>query len=399
MKLPHLSVFVLAVLVLTAGLVATVSPGKPLANELFMVKGIQVDVTADSAAAARDQALAQGQQEAWRRLLNRLTDAQAGFLAADGPEGGIRPLISNLSISQERTSDVRYVADLSVAFNADRVQETFKRLSIPYVGAIARPVVILPVQEVGAIPTLWEETNIWRAAWAQAASEQVLQPVVVPQGDEGDLALVTADQAANHDRQGLAALAARYGTAESVVAVARGGFESSLGVARVDVAVTRIGPNSNQPAFIETVFGEVEESPDALYLRAARTIGRQLSAAWKRENLIAVDEGGSFTLSVPVSGLPDWLAKRAALEAVSTITQRRMLRLTTAEVELKLAYVGEFEQVERALGQSGFSLQEYAPEEPLEKPRASSVTVTPLVSVPLQQTQDPTYRLVPLITE
>lgn len=46
---------------------------KSYANEVFTVQGIKVDVTAETAAKARTQALAQGERMAFAKLIERLT--------------------------------------------------------------------------------------------------------------------------------------------------------------------------------------------------------------------------------------------------------------------------------------------------------------------------------------
>ena len=51
------------------------------ATDLFEVKGVKVDVTAKTAAAAREQALAEGEAKAFRLLIDRLTlPADRGLL-------------------------------------------------------------------------------------------------------------------------------------------------------------------------------------------------------------------------------------------------------------------------------------------------------------------------------
>jgi len=348
-------------IMLVAACIVLVSP-QARAADLFTVRGVAVDVTAESAAVARDQALRNGQDEAWRRLLSRLTDVDPRFLPLDGGEAGaigpdLTQLVANLDIANERTSDVRYVADLTVGFNEAAVRDYLIAQNISFVRSTAPPALLLPVQEVGDRPILWEETNLWREAWDAVAAEMVLQPIVVPAGDFADQALLSAEAAAGHDAAALAALAAQYDATDAIVAMARGGFDDGLGVARVDISVTRIGDAVTQPAFIETVYGVEEEAPADLYLRAARTVARQLSEAWKRDNLISVAEGGAFALVVPVEGLKDWLAKRRALEALPMLTRRDLVRLNRKEAALEIAYVGGLDQVQRALDPSGLVLE------------------------------------------
>ncbi|MCR9254965.1 MAG: DUF2066 domain-containing protein [Alphaproteobacteria bacterium] len=331
-------------------------PAAGFANPLFTVRDVAVDVTAASAASARDQALREGQDRAWALLLSRLTDADPRFLPLDDGEADMSGVISNLGIANERTSDVRYVADLTVGFDEQAVRDLLIARNVAFVQSMAPAALLLPVKEIGDAPVLWQGVNLWADAWRRQAEKMVLQPLIVPEGDAVDQAILSAEAAATHNEEGLTSLSNRYGTESAIVAVARGGFDDRLGVARVDIAVTRIGERVTQGAFIETVYGEVEEAPAALYARAAGLVARQLAAAWKRENLISVDEGGSFLLTIPVDGLDAWLETRRILQAVPMLTSRRLVRLTRTEAELDIVYVGGLRQVERFLGDAGLAL-------------------------------------------
>ena len=81
------------------GLVLTAGPARALQpDEIFVVAPILVDVTAESALAARFEALRMGQSLAWKRLLARLTLPGHGAGLIDfGPEQ-LAPLVQGFEV-------------------------------------------------------------------------------------------------------------------------------------------------------------------------------------------------------------------------------------------------------------------------------------------------------------
>ena len=65
--------FAAVALVLAAWAAGPFAPGTAFASGVFDVAGVAVDVTADTAAQARERAIAEGERAAFRRLLERLT--------------------------------------------------------------------------------------------------------------------------------------------------------------------------------------------------------------------------------------------------------------------------------------------------------------------------------------
>ena len=192
---------------------------------LFQVSRIPVDASAADAVAAREQALVQGQVEGLRRLLRRLTPADAyGRLPVVGP-AEIERYVQNFEIAEEQVASNRYLAQLTVGYQPDAVRELLQDHGLSYAELVSEPVVILPVYRTSAGPQLWPENNPWWQAWAEHLDSERLLRLVLPLGDLQDMATVTPDRAMAGDIDGLAALGQRYGSNEVLVVIAtpRGG--------------------------------------------------------------------------------------------------------------------------------------------------------------------------------
>jgi hypothetical protein len=252
----------------------------PAAADVFTVRGVEVDETSNSAAAARERAISVGQQIAAQRLLERLTLPEDRAAPAPGfpgaapgvdpsldpsaapidPAAGPTPLepgettldptgapldpnaapsllapavtgpridpavvarmVSGFQVEEEALAGSRYLGRLTVTFDPDAVQDWLDSLGIPYVLSSARPAVIVPLWREGEQTILWDGANPWFEAWSIAGTADELVPVLAPSGDLADISVIDAPRALALDRAALQALAANYGSAHVLIALA-----------------------------------------------------------------------------------------------------------------------------------------------------------------------------------
>ncbi|CAN0519618.1 unnamed protein product, partial [Laminaria digitata] len=144
---------------------SAVSAQQVTSEEVFVVREISVDETAESTSAARMQALAKGQITAAQRLMDRLTRPLDRSALAPLDAETVRTLVASFQIDNEKTSNVRYLADMTVSFKPAAVRRFLQTFGVPFAEVRSRPVLIVPAlaRETGYI--LWEEPNPWREAW------------------------------------------------------------------------------------------------------------------------------------------------------------------------------------------------------------------------------------------
>lgn len=337
----------LAVLLLAVAALAPPAAAQALVDA-FSVRGVEVDVTAANIQAAKDQAIADGQRQAFRTLLERLTQPadHARLPKADGVE-----YVRDFSVEQERSTPVRYLATLTVRFNPAAVRKLLRDANIAYAEPRSRAVIVVPVlKEAGGRPVLWESPNPWRAAWAQQGSGLV--PLAVPAPDSPEAQLLTADQAAAGDSARIQALSDAYKGADVMVVVAT----LAPGGRTVDVLLYGSG---NLPKPFDTVAyaAQDNETAEAMLARAARDIQRAIDTVYKQPNLLQFDRAGTISALVPLEGVEDWLAVRELLGRVPQVRKWELVSLSRAEAALVLHVVGDPEQVKAALSRQGLRLE------------------------------------------
>lgn len=337
-------------LALVFGLTAPV-PGGFAATpaDAYAVHGIDVDVTAAGVAAAKEQALAEGQRHAFRRLLERLTmPVDHGRL----PSVDAQAYVRDFSVEAERASSVRYIATLTVRFNATAVRKLLRDSGLHYAEARQRPVVVVPVYKgLDGRLVLWDDPNPWRAAW-HAAVPGGLVPLVLPAGDLADLQALDPEHALAGDAERLAALGERYRSPDVLVAAAA----PSPNGTGLDVSLTGTG---GVPRPFETrSFDLAEGIPlDAALRRVAMDIAHGMDTMYKQGNLLQFDRAATIAALVPLRGLEDWLAVRERLGQVTQVRRYEVVSLSREEAALVLHTVGNTEQVKTALAGAGLSLE------------------------------------------
>lgn len=337
----------------TLGLAA---PGPAWAEDAYEVLGVEVDVTAKTATAARDTALADGHGLAFRRLLERLTLRADHGRLPDLTSEGIAAYVKDFSVAQEKTSATRYLASLDFRFKQADVRRLLMDYGIQFAETFSKPVLVLPVyREAGAL-LLWDSPNPWRDAWEAVPLSGGLVPLVLPLGDLTDIAAIGAEQAARGDDQRLAAAADRYGTDDVLVALAARGVDPHGGGTLLEVSISRYGTPIGEQTLVRTFAGQTGETQKALLARAAARIMVEVENGWKYDNLLRFGDPAIIAASVPIEGLRDWLIVRDRLSEVASIRYTDLVLLSRLEVRVNLHFIGGADQLILGLAQADLVL-------------------------------------------
>ncbi len=331
----------IASLVLLAAVTLSAGAGLAALEDAYAVSGVLVDATAESAAAARDKAIAEGQRQAFRELLERLVAEEALEQIPSVDDATITGMIDDFAVEEERSSTVRYLARLKFRFRRDAVRQLLLDAGVPFAEERSTPIVVLPVWSGGAAPVLWEEPNPWREAFATEERGDGLVPFLVPLGDVEDLTAISTEQALNADPAALAAIASRYQAGEVLVAEALPEGDQVVAVAR----------RFRDGALIST------DQVRAVDLSAAvETITAPIERDWKEQNLIGGGGGQTLTVSVPLTGLKDWTEIRRRLQSVSSLRRMALVSLSRGEAAVEITFAGDQRQLQLALAQRDLTL-------------------------------------------
>ncbi len=323
-------------------------------NALFTVSGVATEATAESAAAARQPALNQGQKRALQVMLRRLTLAADQGRLPNVSEAELQALVRNIQVQEERSAGTRYAARLTVDFDANGIRNLLRGAGIPFTEAVAKPLLLIPVYDVDGRRMLWEENNPWRQAWAARANDESLLPISVPLGDSADNDLLDATRAASLDEARLRQLAERYKLAD--VAVASAVVRRNNSGHTLQVTVTRLGAGNE--ATLVLSYNGTGDNPAAAMEEAVRDIAVRLEDRWKQATIFKPSEGGPAKLSalVPLANLGDWIAVRDRLTRVTGVSRLDIVALTKQDAQVQFTFAGEPQQLALLLAQRDLDL-------------------------------------------
>ena len=206
------------------------------------VRGIDVDVRADTGLEARDRAWRQAQREAWRQV--------GGPAINDGQLSG---MVSAIVIQRERIGPRRYVATLGVTFDRQRAGR--------YLGGTtsarsSAPMLLIPVTVSGGAYTAFEVRNPWQRAWAEFNPGTSRVDYVRPSGAGGDSLLLNYGQSGRRSRAWWRTTLDQFAAADALVPIAR--LEHQFPGGPISGTFTaRYGPDSK---FLESFEMQAESS-------------------------------------------------------------------------------------------------------------------------------------------
>ncbi|MBX3491081.1 DUF2066 domain-containing protein [Parvibaculum sp.] len=320
-----------------------------LANDIFTVRGIAVDRTADTATAARAAAQAEGQRLALAEVMKKLTLPEDWGALPEVDEATAQGAVRGFQVANERTSATRYIAEMIVSFQPEAVRRMLRGANIPFGETQARPAVLLPVLRRDDRRILWDDDNPWRGAWASLDLVNAMTPLVLPLGDIAEINSVTPDVALSSDENTQAALsemAANYGAADVVVA------EAVLSGGRLDVTLTTRGAAASAP--IRQSFSGADEAE--LMRNAARTMLDAMALQWKRQIIVRDTSLHTLTASASFASLEEWERIRNSLTTAPLVQGLEVLGISSNGAELRISYKGSAEMLSLSLSQRNVRL-------------------------------------------
>lgn len=342
-------------------LVLVVFPAQAQENDdssVYSVSDVAVDVTADSAANARDQAIMQAQHLAFAQLLTRLgADAS---ISERQDDNAIASLVQAFEVQQERSSAVRYIGTFTVQFKPNAVRNLLNKSGKEFSDARSKPMVVLPVTTSAGRSILWEDHNAWRNAWEAIVRNSGLVPVIVPAGELDDIAVISTPEAVSGKPESIEAIAAKYQAGGVVVAI---------------LNADPTNPDPKQPIIIDVKrydsMGKAGETAKIFLPPAADTkalagiltdgvkkVRAEMEGGWKQSHVAPKGPVMHLPVAVPIASLTMWAEIRSKLANVSSISKVNVIAITRGAASIELEYRGEIFQLQDAMAKQNIVLEQ-----------------------------------------
>jgi len=344
-----------AALVLAAALVPATVPLRPAAaaGGVFTVANYPVEARAENAVAAKERALADGQQAALRSLLKRLVPVTAYPRLRRLPRINAADLIEGVAVRSERNSSTDYIASLDFTFQSKAVRDILRREGIPFTDEQAPALVLVPVWRTSGAGAA--EQAAWSSAWQGLDLEHTLTPVKLqalkPEIDPKAVAALAAG-----DGSAIRALVAAYGSERVLLAVA----EQDNAAKRLDVTLTgrdAVGAFTLKRAY------RLDPSDPGYTRELAAVVGLGiLEGRWKAVRSragTAAAPGGDTDLLIAVEfrGMGEWQDISRRLAAVPGVEELEVAGLSARGARVTLRYGEGAERLAEVLAGKGLLLR------------------------------------------
>lgn len=316
-------------------------------SPVYTVARVAVNIEASDAVTAKEEAIREGSQRAFRTLLWRLVAFEAHDRLPELSDSAIDAMVNGFVVREERFSSTRYVAALDFTFEASAIRDLLNSIGLPHTDQQSPPVTLLPVAQGDVI------AGAWRAAWEALDLENSLAPVsMAPAGAAG------LPPGMGVTPRAVGALQSRLGAQRLVLAAA------SLDGAGERLRIALQGEDAvGRFAFAQS-FRVYEGEVAQAAARAARTAHMALEARWRLTSLKtqgALDGPApleSFALTALFDNLRAWQEMRAAVSGVSGVQDVEVKSLFAGGAELVLSFPGGAERFARAASARGLTLNQ-----------------------------------------
>lgn len=316
---------------------------------IYEVSGVAIDATAASSSDAKAQALLAGRKIAVERLVKRLTlpeDLTArGGMPALTPELMER-LIASYSVADEKSSSVRYLARLTVEFDAGEVRSWLGSLGLNLIDSRSLALAVFPFA-----PNAPEADRIaLNQAWRNAGLENELVPLGLSTVAATENVFPAYEAAAKQAGAGGALLATFQAKEESgrivqsvTLTKLENGARFELGTAQASA----ISPANDaaRPGIIQ-----------ALMNKSVLAASDLVQTEWKRRNSARGGQPSTTVVTAAYGSIEEWNRIRSSLGKSSLIRNVRVEAISKDNALLTITFTGGQSQLATDVARSGLQL-------------------------------------------
>lgn len=336
---------------------------------LFSVPDITVDVTAENALKAREQAFGEAQVQAFKVLAARMMPEGEAATFTPPDISVISGMVLDFEVTKEQLSATRYVGTYTFSFNDSAVRSYFGSRNVTYSDVKSRPALILPFLGTGNQTVLWSPFNLWMKAWSRATNLQSgLVPLIVPLGDLDDAQDIGDTEALTYKVDKLSRMLSRYEAAEAVMVVAS--LSAPLTTQSTDtdpasgiLTIRLYRTDTATPEMMQelSLVAGQGQTLASLLDQGVANVRAALQSDWKAKTAAKSSDAAHIEAKAPLSSLNQWTQTKKALDSVYGLENLKVTTITPQFAKLDFTFRGDETRLKLALGQAGLVLVSTAP--------------------------------------
>jgi len=332
------------------------------AGGVFTINNIRAKGDGQTAKEAKDNAIDVAQEEAFKKLLKRITPDYTQHLWPELEKEQISELVQGIDIDKEKLTSTHYEALINISFNEVFVQKLLQESGVSYTDQKLEPTLLIPLLISNGEGVIWDGSNYWQAAWEEALKDSSFANFIIPEGDLGDISAVNIQSLMENepplsfnDREKIQFLVNKYDVKKVLLAKAfPSEYNGTIGVEVETSYINEDEPEKNSRKF----YGKAEnENVQQVMQKAAGKIISNMERRWKDEQEQIRQSKSELNINVPVKDLADWNDTYKKLLSFDFINKIDTKFITVEFVSLDLFFQEGYEKFVINLAKKGMYLE------------------------------------------
>lgn len=320
---------------------------------MFTASNIKVDVVDKDATIARKHAMANGQSLGLFKVLERIVDKKQFENLPEISDDEISDMVLDISVSDEKTSKIRYIASLDIRYKPEAIHNYLKNIGISFVQSPSQPYLLLPLYYEKKEVFLWESLNSWALAWRNADSSLI--PMIIPDADDTNTNTnITVSDVVNFTPELLNKWQESYKTAGVIIAEVR----NSGNNLRFTATKYQNGKEIESIQMNEAVDNDLSLALKNL----VKNYVEKTELSYRDENVVNIADDTFITAVIPLSSISDWLMVEKKLKQISTITKIELKAMSKTRAQIELWFADGLENLGKSLNTNGLKITEISSE-------------------------------------
>lgn len=311
---------------------------------------IKVDVVDENSSSAQQKAMANASKAAVIDLVKRISDQEGVEKISSMTDNQLINFIKETSVSEEKTSDNRYIADLRLVVNTDLLKEYMRERQIHLSEIVNPSVVIIPVfaDFKEDAPILWEVDNLWKKAWDNTSFSSDINFMVI-KDTPVNISAISAQQAHNLDTESLSEIKKLH-NADDVYVL----FATYDGIEGLNIDISSLSGYRGQ----YQVKGS-KSSGEELF---SQSVAEVLPLLEKQVKAVSDDATNNIpkqtTVLFPFDNLNDWVAAEGKIKSVPEVADIQVQAFSPGKAQFIIFYRGDIEDINIKLRADGYQLED-----------------------------------------
>lgn len=307
---------------------------------------INVDVTAEDAVQAKEQAMLQAQREAFLEVAGKLTDAENVAKLQMLSDNEIMHFVQSVGVEDEKIGGNKYVATLTVQLDETLLRDYLAENEM--IEAETTELMVIPIfkPRESYTPLLWEGNNVWRQNWyAKGLIKFGLMQIHTISERFRNIDRLNADTAIYMD-SALYEDLSRMNASDKIYVV----YAQTLSNGDLKVSIKNL-KNKAEDNF--TIYNDNADNIfDKAIEKSVMFIANMERNARRNENLATTETINAVYI---YENMKDWLGKSSMMSTLPMVEGIDTKSFGGGKVNFSLRYTGSIDNLWQALQEAGLS--------------------------------------------